>query len=906
MDFKNVEKKYRPIPFWSWNEKLDTKETARQVDLMDKAGMGGFFMHARGGLQTEYMSDEWFDNVDTCVEEAKKRGMKAWAYDENGWPSGSANGEVCRLGAEYQQKHLRMEKGEGDTPTTICNTGGYHFYYEPNEFYIDVLSKKAVAEFIKKAYKPYCDRYGRDIAGFFTDEPQICRDAFAWSFEYPQAYKEMYGEDLLPRLPELFLEIGDYKNTRIKFWKMTTDLFSQNYAKQIYDYCEENGVKFTGHLNGEESLVSQLKNLGSALPHYEYFHIPGMDWLGRDIYRCLTPYSVGSAAAQLGKEQVISETFALCGHNVSFGELKGIYEWQMAHGINLLCQHLQGYSTRGLRKRDYPPAMYIQQPWWREYDHFNYAMSLEGKLFSQGKEDCDVLLIYPMTTAWSMYNGQQSGEKLIWELNERLLCQIDALNQKHILFHLGDETIIQRHGRVENGRFVIGEQSYSKVIRMDDTILLDNTEKLLKEFTNQGGWVASSDAELEANDITDNPNITYAKRVFDDFNMHFFLNITKEKQLLKTDAGCERLNILTGETEPFIGECTLEPNESALIIGDYRAACIGYIGTEPTSIIPDGKWQIKSCTHNALTLDRCDYYFDGELIEKDAYVLDIQVNACNLYRKVNIRCDWEVQVEDIPEEVYLGIETPEIFNIYANGNPVDKTPCGSFTDQSIVMLDIKKHLKQGTNIITTVCDFQQSDETYKTYKLLSGFEGIKNRFTYDMEIEPMYLVGRFGVKDTAEIQKLDRNAERMKKAFAITRMPEEIYPDEIQAQGFRFFAGEITLSKKITLDDTNKQLCLSKKGINAIKVRANGKKEHLLLWEPLTVDLSGDLKTGENHIEITLINNLRNLMGPHHLEEESYNVGPASFYKNNHIWKGWPPRVWDDDYVFVETGIEFK
>ena len=26
-DFKKIPKAYRPIPFWSWNEKLDTAET---------------------------------------------------------------------------------------------------------------------------------------------------------------------------------------------------------------------------------------------------------------------------------------------------------------------------------------------------------------------------------------------------------------------------------------------------------------------------------------------------------------------------------------------------------------------------------------------------------------------------------------------------------------------------------------------------------------------------------------------------------------------------------------------------------------------------------------------------------------------------------------------------------------
>ena len=31
MDFKNIPKKYRPIPFWSWNEKLDPEETKEQI-----------------------------------------------------------------------------------------------------------------------------------------------------------------------------------------------------------------------------------------------------------------------------------------------------------------------------------------------------------------------------------------------------------------------------------------------------------------------------------------------------------------------------------------------------------------------------------------------------------------------------------------------------------------------------------------------------------------------------------------------------------------------------------------------------------------------------------------------------------------------------------------------------------
>ena len=103
-------KKYRPIPFWSWNENLHTDETAWQIEQMEQAGIGGYFMHARGGLQTEYMGEEWMDNIKCGIHEGEKRGMGAWGYDENGWPSGFGGGIVNGLGIKYQQKYLLFSR----------------------------------------------------------------------------------------------------------------------------------------------------------------------------------------------------------------------------------------------------------------------------------------------------------------------------------------------------------------------------------------------------------------------------------------------------------------------------------------------------------------------------------------------------------------------------------------------------------------------------------------------------------------------------------------------------------------------------------------------------------------------------------------------------------------------------
>ena len=49
------------IPFWSWNDELEEDKLVAQIRKMKEHGYGGFFMHARSGLKTEYLSDKWFD-----------------------------------------------------------------------------------------------------------------------------------------------------------------------------------------------------------------------------------------------------------------------------------------------------------------------------------------------------------------------------------------------------------------------------------------------------------------------------------------------------------------------------------------------------------------------------------------------------------------------------------------------------------------------------------------------------------------------------------------------------------------------------------------------------------------------------------------------------------------------------
>ncbi len=909
MDFKNIGKEYRPIPFWSWNEKLNVPETLRQIGLMDDVGIGGFFMHARGGLQTEYMGEEWFENVGACVDEAEKRGMHAWAYDENGWPSGFGGGIVNGKGLKYQQKYLRVRKFTPDLEdpkgdNVICCFEHYCFYYDVNPFYVDTLDGEVIADFIKEIYEPYYEKYGSRFDGFFTDEPQISRAGIPWSFILPAEYEKAYGEPIYDHLIELFVARGDYKTTRMRFWKLVTELFSKNFMKQIYDWCVAHDLQFTGHMVLEESLHAQLTTNGACMPHYEYLTIPGMDWLGRDIFPCLTPVQVASVAAQTGKKQVLSETFALCGHNVGHEELKRNYEWMMVRGINLMCQHLEGYSLRGIRKRDYPPAMYCQQPWWADYKAFNDAMSRIGMLLAEGEVVADTLVMHNQTSAWICYDD--SKNEGLNDYNAALVGTMNALEAKHILYHLGDEILMERHGRVEGKELVIGNMRYSKIVLPAHIAYLENTERLLAEFKANGGVILAAE-ELESNPIIDNPNITYTCRKFDGFTMHYFVNSTESEQYAKIGCGGKEMDIVTGDLLPFYGDYTFPVWGSLVVIDDGTPAAVRPDAKEVKTLDLAGDWNVANATENALTLDYCKYWFDGELQEEHGYILNVGSRALELKRPVDIRSRFTVKADYVPKTLYLACETPEIFEITVNGKPVDTSKdCGFFRDHSFKKLDISGMMQVGENIIETHVRFTQSAEVYENIEKGKIFESEKNKLTYDMEIEAMYLVGDFGIMGNGTYEEIPHKASFFAGEFVMTAPAKTVKLQNLERQGYLFFSGELTVNKTFTLaeGDTARVLAFEKSGINAIRVKVNGKDLGVVLWAPYSVDLSDVLVAGENTVELTLVNNLRNLLGPHHhVGGELYGVAPAHFYQEPCIWNGYASGYSTDKYCFVNTGL---
>lgn len=996
---KNLEdpsSEYRGHPFWSWNDKLEPEMLRWQIREMKRVGLGGYFMHARGGLLTEYLSDEWFDCIKACVDEGKKIGMESWSYDENGWPSGFGGGIVSGMGDRYHVRWLVFKPYESVTPDgKVLGFYGigdktsrylgekiraakselkdgeklYYVSHDKNQNYVDILSPMVVRAFLKCTYDVYAEKLGEDFGGvtmpgFFTDEPQFSRSKTPWSYVLPEEFKKDNGYDPIPYLALLFTECDGYEKFRFDFWRTVSRLYTDSFGKQIFDWCNEHNCKFTGHAMLEDSLFAQMSASAGVMPLYEYMHIPGMDWLGRDIASPLVPKQVGSVAKQLGKKFVLSETFACCGWDISFEELKWIAEWQYINGINFMCQHLEGYSIRGLRKRDYPPCMFYQSPWWNDYKAFNDYFARLGKLSADSQEQADVLLIHPMHTGYIAYNGKNNPE--LQKYDSKLFEAVNTLSGYHIGYHLGDEKIMRTHASVSGNTIKIGLCTYTTVMLPAMRTLDESTFKLLSEFAANGGKIfalgekptliegvyseelkAFTDNiptlpidgdELFTTAVTNNgiKTISVTDRngeirsihcrvnLVDGGKAYFFQNRDKNnsydaKIVLDSDKNAVSFDLVSMEARELNkveqnGKTTIylhfEPMQSYLILSGDELPEAKKVKKPMLTLPLSNNWTLDGSDDNALTLDTCQYILgDDEEYSEPRNVLDVMeiLLSKRANDKIKLRYTFDIDeaahIRDM-KNFKLVSEFTDDFKVTVNGNEVKHDGHSWWLDKSFKAIDIRKFIKNGTNEIIVDGAFAQRQKVYDVLFGENVLETERNKLTYDTELESLYLVGDFSVYSNSGYTEGVRRAIYTDGGFYITNRNTEFVGGNIVPQGYAFFAGRIKLSQTVKIKKSyGKRIAVKipKPYAALAKVYVDDKFVKTLLWADYEVDISDYVKSGkEAKITIELVVTNRNLMGPHHNPAGE----PYGISPSSFSPHGnYTPGSWRERYAFVKAGL---
>lgn len=503
---------YGPIPFWFWNDDLKEENLLYQINEMYDKGIREFLIHARLGLQVPYLSDTWFARVAFVLDEAEKRGMSVWIYDEENWPSGYAGGLVLKKNPEHAGKYLcRVAAGE-QAPADgilVAEDAEYRYYrcicrykaaYSDYD-YTDMLSREATEAFIdvthREYYRRFGDKFGSLIKGFFVDEPgfynnfemysaMLDHGTYTWTDGFADTFLRQKGYDILPLVGQLWQEDEPAAlKTRLDYYDVLNAMYRENFLGTLRTFCEEVGVRLIGHLHCEEFLPYHVKTQGDMLRSMPELHISGVDRIDLSAEKITEKY--GSSAEHIyNLGRTLSETFAITGWDLTMKLMRRWTNWQYVRGINLMCLHAFFSCIEGDRQYDCPPSLFFQNPHWEYFGQYTEYVKRLSWILTQGHFTAPLAIYYPIKTAQQKVHHDTLREAENYDRFFIDMCC--SLTKKQLDYDIINEDGLQASA-MEDGKLVLNGHSYSAVLLYDLTVLEKVAAQRLAEFAAQGGCV---------------------------------------------------------------------------------------------------------------------------------------------------------------------------------------------------------------------------------------------------------------------------------------------------------------------------------------------------------------------------------------------------------------------------------
>ena len=253
------------------------------------------------------------------------------------------------------------EQGMGVQP---AGQWGKHSLWEPG--CLDSLKPGGIQEFIKETHEKYKavigDEFGKTVKGIFTDEIYIGINGWAyyvpWSDVIKDKFIERFGYDYTPYTYALIetAKTPEEKKVRYHYWLLVKELMRDNHLKAIYEWCDKENIKYTGHLCGEEDIIWSINRSGSHFEMLKWMHVPGIDSIySRDYITNHENFDVApklgaSCAKHFGRDRLLCETYTMSLHKLRYDEMRRIANRLLVLGVNMIQYMGVCYSMENGRK----------------------------------------------------------------------------------------------------------------------------------------------------------------------------------------------------------------------------------------------------------------------------------------------------------------------------------------------------------------------------------------------------------------------------------------------------------------------------------------------------------------------------------------------------------------------------
>ena len=509
---------FSPGFFWVMNDRLEASKLEAQLDDMVAHGCRsvcwhampkGFSAAARTAMEPDYLTDGYLAVYSNAVECAAARGMNFWLYDEGGWPSGSACGQVMRgTGDRFRRRYL-VPEADGSFRVEFAKEDPAKRMTRPS-----VIEPGATDRFIALTHeriRRWCGHhFGKTIRFAFMDEPifPFCNPgkSLGWCSDFAEQFKARKGYDILPHARAIVESDAPYADAlfeplyenrkpcrvtdevarvRIDYYDVMSHLFLERFILPIRDWCRRNGLKSGGHFGGEDQVEGNaLFGYGHILRDLRALDCPGVDTIWRQLWPTNAmnmpfPRYAASAAHQAGGNHVLSESYAVYGGSMSPLEMKWVADYQMVRGVTMfVCSAypLAGNPTNN-NYRIFGPDCHA---WDYQKPFFDYCAATCARL-AQGKPDIDTAVLFDIRGIWA-------GGQYRTEAADRHAEVARALDRGHVDFDFVDDDQIAA-AEVRDGRLVVGEMAYGTVVLPTWKWMLPAAAANLEEFARAGGRV---------------------------------------------------------------------------------------------------------------------------------------------------------------------------------------------------------------------------------------------------------------------------------------------------------------------------------------------------------------------------------------------------------------------------------